>query len=233
MFAILKPLEDLLLVVLNFFYDYVRSYGLAIILLTVAVRIFLLPLTIKQTRSLQAIQRIQPKLKALQEKYKGDKEKLQQEMMKFYAEHKVNPFGGCLPLLLQLPVFIALFRMLMANDALKKASFLWLPNLSQPDPYLILVILMVATTYLSQKMVTADPQQEKMMLPMTLFMAFIAWRLPSGILLYWVTTNVWQLAQQYVSLRATPLCAVKEREASAQAAESVTKGKATGKKKRG
>ena len=211
----LKPLEDLLLQLLNFFNQYVHNYGIAIILLTITVRILLLPLTIKQTRSLQAMQKIQPKLKKLQEKYKDDKEKLQKEMMKFYAENKVNPLSGCLPLLLQLPIFFALFRMLLGNKALQKASFLVIPSLSksagdfslaasQAIPYDLLIILMVATTYYSQKMITTDPQQARMMVPMTLLMAFIAWRLPAGILIYWVTTNIWTIVQQYVTLRAQP-----------------------------
>jgi YidC/Oxa1 family membrane protein insertase len=211
----LKPLQDLLLQLLNFFNQYVHNYGIAIILLTITVRILLLPLTIKQTRSLQAMQKIQPKLKKLQEKYKDDKEKLQKEMMKFYAENKVNPLSGCLPLLLQLPIFFALFRMLLGNKALQKASFLVIPSLSksagdfslaasQAIPYDLLIILMVATTYYSQKMITTDPQQARMMVPMTLLMAFIAWRLPAGILIYWVTTNIWTIVQQYVTLRAQP-----------------------------
>ena len=203
MFAFLKPFEDLLLQILNFFYQYVQNYGTAIILLTVLVRVIMLPLTIKQTKSMRALQKIQPKLKKLQEKHKGDKERLQKEMMKFYAEHKVNPLSGCLPLLLQMPIFIALFRMLIANENLKRAGFLWLKNLDKPDPYLILVGLMVITTYLSQKMITADPQQEKMMLPMTLLMAFIALRLPSGVLIYWVTTNILTMIQQYFTVRLT------------------------------
>lgn len=203
MFAFLKPFEDLLLQVLNFFYHYVQNYGTAIILLTVAVRIIMLPLTVKQVKSMRALQKIQPKLKKLQEKYKGDKERLQKEMMKFYAEHKVNPLSGCLPLLLQMPIFIALFRMLISNEDLKRASFLWLKSLDKPDPYLILVGLMVITTYLSQKMIAADPQQEKMMLPMTLLMAFIALRLPSGVLLYWVTTNILTMIQQYLTVWLT------------------------------
>lgn len=211
----LKPLQDLLLQLLNFFNQYVHNYGIAIILLTITVRILLLPLTIKQTRSLQAMQKIQPKLKKLQEKYKDDKEKLQKEMMKFYSENKVNPLSGCLPLLLQLPIFFALFRMLLGNKALQKASFLVIPSLSksagdfslaasQAIPYDLLIILMVATTYYSQKMITTDPQQARMMVPMTLLMAFIAWRLPAGILIYWITTNIWTIVQQYVTLRAQP-----------------------------
>jgi len=150
---------------------------------------------------MQEMHKLHPKLKKLQEKYKNDKERLQKEMMKFYAEHKVNPLAGCLPLLLQIPVFIALFRMLIANEELKKASFLWLKSLDKPDPYLILVTLMVVTTYLSQKMVSVDTQQERMMLPMTLLMAFIALKLPSGVLIYWVTTNILTMVQQYVTFR--------------------------------
>lgn len=213
MFAFLEPFEKLLLQILDFFYRYVQNYGTAIILLTVLVRIIMLPLTIKQTKSMRALQKIQPKLKKLQEKYKGDKERLQKEMMKFYAEHKVNPLSGCLPLLLQMPIFIALFRMLISNEDLKRAGFLWIKSLGKPKPYSILGIkaigdpilvgLMVVTTYLSQKMITADPQQEKMMLPMTLLMAFIALSLPSGVLLYWVTTNILTMIQQYFTVWLT------------------------------
>ena len=101
-----------ILVSLNWFYSWTGDYGVAIILLTVAMRILLIPLTIKQTKSMYEMQEIQPKLKALQEKHKKDKEKLQEETLKFYKENKVNPFGGCLPLLIQMPVFIALFRVL-------------------------------------------------------------------------------------------------------------------------
>ncbi|MDZ4167500.1 MAG: YidC/Oxa1 family membrane protein insertase [Coriobacteriia bacterium] len=108
----LEPIEKLLFDVLQILHSVVGDYGLAIIALTVVVRIMLLPLTVKQTKSMYELQRIQPKIKELQEKYKKDKEKLQEETLKFYQENKVNPFGGCLPLLLQMPIFFALFRML-------------------------------------------------------------------------------------------------------------------------
>ncbi|MBI4744334.1 MAG: membrane protein insertase YidC [Actinobacteria bacterium] len=201
MSGLLAPIEKILLYSLNFFYGYVNNYGTAIIILTIVIRIILLPLTIKQMKSVKAMQKIQPELKKLQEKYKDDKEKLQKEMMKFYTENKVNPFGGCLPLLLQMPVFFALFQMLRSNKNLSKASFLWLSNLNKPDPYLILVVLMVITMYISQKMISSDPQQEKMMIPMTLFMAFIAFKLPAGVLIYWVTTNIGTIIQQYFLLK--------------------------------
>ncbi len=197
--------------ILNYFNDIIKnvnisiisnnSYGFSIILLTLLIRVVLLPLSIKQVHSMQEMQKVQPKLKKLQEKYKKDKEKLQQEMMKFYSENKINPLGGCLPLLLQLPILWALFRMLLDNkELLEEAGFFWITNLSAPDPWYILIVLMIASTYYSQKMVTKDPSQMKMMLPMTVFLAIIAIRLPAGVMIYWVTTNIWQMAQQLITI---------------------------------
>lgn len=235
MLAALKPLIEVFVTILVFFYNLVHNYGIAIILLTVVMRIVLLPLTIKQTRSMHEMQKLQPKLKELQEKYKNNKEKLQEEMMKFYSEHKVNPFGGCLPLLLQLPVFFALFEMLRRpseylptayHDSFMKAVFLGAKLVNSPGsyipkslylgtakgpigplllsgiPYFILVVLMVITTYLPSKMMGGEAQQEKMMLFMSAFMAFIALRFPAGVLIYWVTTNVLTMLQQYFQTRA-------------------------------
>ena len=214
MIGLWEGLKSILAQVLIFFHAMVGDYGLAIVLLTVAVRVFMLPLTIKQTKSMYEMQKIQPKLRELQEKYKGNKEKLQQEMMKFYAENKINPFGGCLPLLLQLPIFIALYRVLIETRALIHAkSFFGLlvlgtaPKVAMASgvafiPYLILIALMAITTYLQQRMVTTDAQQQKIGLYMVPLMIFIAWSLPAGVLIYWVTTNVWTVAQQYVTLRA-------------------------------
>lgn len=198
---ILMPIETALMSVLAGIYGAVGSYGVAIIILTVFVRIILLPFTIKQTRSMKVMQELQPEIKKIQEKHKDDKEKLNQELMKFYTENKFNPMGGCLPILVQIPIFIALYQMLLHNKALHGTSFLWLPNLSQNDPYYILAALTALTTYLSQKMVTADPQSQRFMMPMTLLMGFIAINLPSGVLLYWVTTNIWTIAQQYIMFR--------------------------------
>ncbi|MDP2211538.1 MAG: YidC/Oxa1 family membrane protein insertase [Candidatus Aquicultor sp.] len=206
-------LIDLLKDVLQFFYLYVNDYGVAIILLTVAIRIVILPLTIKQTKSMYEMQRLQPKLKELQEKYKDNKEKLQKEMLKFYSEHKVNPFGGCFPLLLQMPVFFALFQMLMKNEDLLRATSLGLFELGKRPsvafsegivffiPYLVLIVLMALTTYIQQKMMSSDPQQQRMGLMMLPLMVFFGWTLPTGVLLYWITTNTWTIAQQYVTLR--------------------------------
>jgi YidC/Oxa1 family membrane protein insertase len=213
--------------------DLTGNYGVAIILLTVLVKLILLPLTIKQTRSMIAMQKIQPEIKKLQEKYKDDKEKLSQEMMKFYKENKVNPLGGCLPLILQMPVFFALFTVLrkylltpptiiLGNTLaamtaipgfaglpgayaglpdVKQAGFLWINNLADStriaDPTFILIILLAATTWYSQKQVMTDPRQKNMMIIMPLITAFIGWSLPAGVVLYWLTTNILQIIQQF------------------------------------
>ena len=205
------------------FFAFTGNYGVAIILVTLLVKIVLLPLTIKQTRSMIAMQKIQPEIRKLQEKYKDEKEKLSQEMMKFYKENKVNPFGGCLPLILQLPVFIALFTVLRkylltppilqlgntftllkgypAGILAKDASFLWIHSLADStraaDPTYILLILLAASTWYSQKQVMTDPRQRNMMIIMPLITAFIGLSLPAGVVLYWITTNVLQIIQQF------------------------------------
>lgn len=202
---------------MQFFLNISGDYGLAIIMLTLAVRVLMLPLTIKQTRSMHEMKKIQPKLKKLQEKYKDDKQKLQQEIMKFYKEHKVNPVAGCLPLLLQLPIMFALFRVLLELGKRGGTRFLFIiPDLSLSAgtaratlalapmaPYFILVGLMVLTTYIPSKMMSTDPQQDKIMIFMSLFMAYIGWSFPAGVVLYLVVSNIWTIGQQYISLRGT------------------------------
>ncbi len=208
---------SVLLTTLEFFANLTGDYGLAIILLTIAVRVIILPLTIKQTKSMQEMKRLQPKIKELQEKYKKDKQKLQQEIMKFYGEHKVNPLAGCLPLLLQLPIMFALFRVLLELGTGKKEGFLFFLNdisvsageawtkltTIEMAPYVFLVLLMIVTTYIPSRMMSTDPQQDKMMMFMSLFMAYIGWNLPAGVLLYLVVSNMWTIGQQYVTLRGS------------------------------
>ncbi len=242
--------------ILQAFY-HLGGYGVAIILLTIVVKLILLPLTWKQTKSMLALQRLQPEMKKLQEKYKNDKEKLGQEMMKFYKENKVNPLSGCLPLILQMPVFIALYQVLQkyvitppimlvgnvftsgsaiskllpagANTTyfFSKTSFLWIKNLSEStitaDPYWILIILMALTTWYSQKQVMSDPRQQKIMLIMPFLMAFIAIRLPAGVVLYWIVTNVLQIAQQWAVARSAKKKL--EKEGLAQPAKAPPTGK--------
>lgn len=165
---------------------------------------------------MQQMKKLQPKLKALQEKYKNDKQKLQEEIIKFYSEHKVNPLGGCLPLLLQLPILIGLFRVLSGQARAGQKFWLIIPDLSisvsqislskfalyQAGAYYLLIILLLVTTYIPSKMMSTDPQQDKMMLFMSLFMLFIGWRLPAGVILYLVVSNVWTIGQQYLAQRA-------------------------------
>ncbi len=223
---------------LNCFYSWIGDYGVAIIALTAAMRILMIPLTVKQTKSMQEMQEIQPKLKALQEKYKNNKEKLQEETLKFYQENKVNPFGGCLPLLIQMPVFIALFRVLgtpkspkdpwslinyikalpAASQAAAKHFLFIISDITQSPqamfagksflsaivpalPYLILVILFGVSVWLPQYMLTKDPQQRRMGSYMALFMLYIGWISPAGVLLYWITSSAWQIGQQWLIMR--------------------------------
>lgn len=213
--AILQPIVDLMLDLLKFFQGYVGDYGLAIILLTVSVRVVLLPLTLRQMQSMQAMKELAPQIKKLQEKHKDDKQKQQEEVLKFYKDNKVNPLSGCLPLILQFPILIALYRALSTTNLLDNKPFLIFiadltksagtANLTAAEhlPLIILVVLMAATTFMSQKMVSTDPQQDKMMLMMGGFMAFIAWNLPAGVLLYWITANVLQMLQQVAMARLT------------------------------
>ena len=200
---LLSPIQNVLEIIIVWLYqNVIANYGIVIILLTIIVRLILTPLTITQTRSMARMQKIQPQLKELQKKYKDDKQKLQQETMDFYKQNNVNPLAGCLPLLLQMPVFFALFQALRnptekVTDVVKDFDFLWL-NLNERDPYYILVILMVATMFLSTKLSTTDPKQSKIMYILPVVFGFISFRFEAGILLYWVTTNVWSIGQQWI-----------------------------------
>ena len=187
------------------------TWGLAIIGLTIIVRLVLFPLTWKQFSSAQSMQVIQPQLKELQKKYKNDRGKLQQETMKLYQEHRVNPFASCLPLLLQLPVFISLYAAIKglgplsapqyhaSVDALNQASFLWIPHLGDPDPYYILLVLYVVSQLISTELMLStqtDKSQKMIMRAMPIMFVFFLFRFPAGLFVYWVTTNVWTIGQQ-------------------------------------
>ncbi len=211
-------------VIIFLYNNVVANYGVVIILLTIIVRLILTPLTISQTKSMAKMQKLQPAIQELQKKYKDDKQKLQQETMEFYKQNNVNPLAGCLPLLLQLPVFFALFQALrtpteIVTNVLGKSfipaymfgniknifmnfpnpryDFLWM-NLNVKDPYFILVILMVVTMFISTKMTTTDPKQKMITYLMPVVFGAISYSMPSGILVYWVTTNVWSIGQQWV-----------------------------------
>jgi YidC/Oxa1 family membrane protein insertase len=187
------------------------SWGLAIIGLTIIVRLVLFPLTWKQFSSAQSMQLIQPQLKELQKKYKGDRGKLQQETMQLYKEHRVNPFASCLPLLLQLPVFISLYAAIKgvgplsapiyqpSVQALSHASFLWIPHLGLPDPYYILLVLYVVSQLISTELMLStqtDKSQKMLMRAMPIMFVFFLFRFPAGLFVYWVTTNIWTIGQQ-------------------------------------
>ncbi len=184
------------------------SYGLAIILFTIIVRIILLPLNIKQTRSQVRMQAVQPEVKKLQEKYKNDPQKSQQEMMKLYKEKGVNPMGGCLPLIIQLPILWALFYVFRNIKPLDPVtgqavtvSFLWMKDLFSHDPLFILPILSGLTTFLSTRMMApvGDSAQSKqtstMNIGMSIMMVFMAWKFTAALVLYWVANNLIQIGQ--------------------------------------
>ena len=177
------------------------NYGLAIILITVLIKVVLYPLTNTQMKSMRNMQAIQPKLKELQARYKDNPEKMQAETMKLYKEKGVNPFGGCLPLLIQMPILIAFYQALIRFEYAvpADAAFLWIPNISLPDPYYILPILTAATTYFQQKISTVDandPTQKTMMMVMPLFIGWIALKFASGLAIYWVVFNLLNILQQ-------------------------------------
>jgi YidC/Oxa1 family membrane protein insertase len=182
------------------FYAITGNYGIAIILLTIVVRILLFYPSLKSATSMEEMKRIQPQILALREKFKKDPAKMNTEMMKLYKEHKVNPIGGCLPMLLQLPFFVALYNVLSVSIELRHASFIpfWIKDLSVFDPYYILPVLMGVSMILTMKMTssTPDPQQAKIMMFMNIaFIFMFAW-LPAGLLLYITLSNVLSIVQQ-------------------------------------
>jgi len=197
--------------VLRVIFELVHNYGLAIILFTILVKVLLLPLTIKQTKSTKAMQDIQPKIQEIQAKYKDKPEKQQQEIMKIYQEAKINPLAGCLPLLIQMPILLALFSVLrepvtygvfadQAQFANAAKGFLWIKDLTTPD--YILAILSGATTFIMQTVMMPKDQQQGSMKIMTYVMSgmmlFWGFSFPAGLTLYWTIGNVFAIAQHYL-----------------------------------
>jgi YidC/Oxa1 family membrane protein insertase len=238
---IFQPLIDVFDSILVFFHDKVGlGWGMSIIALTVCVRAVLIPLTLKQFRSMQSLQRLAPEIKQLQEKYKDDKQRLNQEMMKFYQENKVNPFGSCLPLVAQLPVFLSLFYMLRKDLKIDicgpkehiisvaaqhgktlttigcdqvdpgSASFLFINDLTAKATgatLAVLLVLYVGSQLLSSVLmsVTADRNQRFIMIALPfVFVPFIQ-GFPAGLIVYWITTNLWTVGQQYIIRRTAGL----------------------------
>jgi YidC/Oxa1 family membrane protein insertase len=202
--GIVKAVAKPLFYVLRFLYDYTHNYGLAIILLTVGVKLLFVPLQYKSYKSMKDMQVVQPKVVALQAKYKDDRERLNRELIKLYRDHKVNPVGGCLPMLLQMPVFVALFNILYMTIDLRQAPFLlWITDLSVQDPYYVLPVIMGATMVLQQKIMptTMDPIQAKVMLLLPAMLTILFLTFPAGLVLYWLTNNVLTIGQQFITDR--------------------------------
>lgn len=190
-----------LFILLDFLHKAVGNWGIAIILLVIIVRIILFPLTFKGMVSMYKLKELAPKMKELQLKYKKDPQKLQMHMMKLYKEHGANPLGGCLPLIIQIPIFYGIYKLLLYSIELKGASFLWIHDLSSMDPYFILPVLMGLTMYLQQKITPTnfqDPMQEKIFKFLPLIFTFMMATFPAGLVLYWTTNNILSILQQYI-----------------------------------
>lgn len=235
---ILQPLIDVANGVLQFFHDSAGlSWGMSIIALTVVTRALLIPLTYKQLKGMRALQALQPQIKELQEKYKNDKQRMQQEMMRFYKENKVNPLASCLPLLAQLPVFITLFFVLKhelppdmgcptaGHCAAYGAEFLFIDDLTGKATgaeLVVLIVLYVGTQLISGMVmaITADKSQRIMMFALPLIFVPFILSFPAGLILYWITTNIWTIGQQAVIQRIIPPPVAATPEGAAAALES-------------
>ncbi len=202
--SLVRLIAEPLFLILKFLHAYTGNYGVAIILLTALIKIVFIPLTHKSYVSMRAMQTLQPELQAIQKKYKHDKARLNQEMMSLYKGNKVNPLGGCLPMVLQIPFFVALFNILYTTIELRQAPFMfWITDLSEKDPSYILPVLMGATMVLQQKLqpTTMDPTQAKIMLMLPVVFTFFFLTFPSGLVLYWMINNLLSITQQYATMK--------------------------------
>jgi YidC/Oxa1 family membrane protein insertase len=247
---ILQPLIDVVNSVLQFFHDSAGlSWGMSIIALTVVTRAVLIPLTYKQLKGMRALQALQPQIKELQEKYKNDKQRMQQEMMRFYKENKVNPFASCIPLVAQLPVFFTLFSVLrnelpedigcQAGHCGAEASFFFINDLTAKahgGELIALLILYVGTQLISGMVMalSADKSQRTMMFVLPLIFVPFILSFPAGLILYWITTNIWTIGQQAVIKKVipVPVAVTPEGAAAAQAAKPPPKPPRKKKKRR-
>jgi YidC/Oxa1 family membrane protein insertase len=203
-YGVLTILADPLFWLLDFIHDYVKNWGWAIILVTLVIKLVFYKLSEAAYRSMANMRKFQPKITALRERYGDDRQRMSQAMMDLYKKEKINPLGGCLPMLVQIPVFIALYWVLLESVELRQAPFiLWIDDLSAKDPYYVLPLIMGASMFIQQKLNPApmDPMQAKILsfLPIifTLFFAFF----PSGLVLYWVANNILSIIQQWVITR--------------------------------
>jgi len=190
--------------------SFLHDFGLVIILITLLIRAILWPFNHISLDQMKKMQKLQPKIKELQEKYKSDPQRLQTEMVAFYKNNNINPFGGCLPMLIQLPILIAFYYFLLSPE-LKSiieqthsaVNFLWISDITEKDPFYILPALLMITTYIQQKITTntADRMQRQMLLIMPLFLGFISIQFPAGILIYWNVSNIIGILQSFIVMR--------------------------------
>src|SRR5215210_1444273 len=219
---VLQPLIDACQWILEFWHDLIDdgdsldgSWGIAIILMTFTVRIVILPLTFKGVKSMQRLQTLQPEIKKIQERYKDDKQRMNQEVMRFYQEQKVNPLGSCLPLLLQIPFFISLFYLLRSSnfkeDIAGNESFFFIPDLAdkvtdRPVVLAVLIVLYIGTQLAASAVtaISADPTQRRIMFALPFVFTIFIINFQAGLIVYWITTNVWTIGQQYAVKKLYP-----------------------------
>jgi YidC/Oxa1 family membrane protein insertase len=219
---ILQPLIDLNDAIVKFWHDTVGfGWGLSIIGLTIVVRLAILPLTFKQVRSMQGLQKLQPEMKKIQERYKEDKKRQQEEMLKLYQEHQINPLGSCLPLILQLPFFFGLYQTLREGGEIFKQiqarpstddGFLFIPDLTKDVTHdtalMIGILLLYVSTQLVSSWVSAiniqDKMQRRLLFIFPIVFSFIIIRFPAGLIVYWITTNIWTIGQQLIIRKFMP-----------------------------
>ena len=233
---VLQPIIDGSNAILEFWYGIVGSWGVAIILLTFTIRLLILPLTFKSVKSMQKLQVLQPEMKKIQTRFKDDRQRMNQEMMKFYQENKVNPLGSCLPLLLQIPFFISLFYLLRSDEFKAEIegeeSFLFIPDLAAPltDEPLILafmVVLYVGTQLIASliTMVGGDKTQQRIMLALPFVFVIFIINFEAGLIVYWITTNVWTIGQQLVVRKLYPRPVILGEDAADDAKDAGNGGK--------
>jgi YidC/Oxa1 family membrane protein insertase len=207
----LVPLSVLLLKLLNILYRVIPNYGVAIVILSAATKLIFYPLTQSSLRTMKVMHRLQPEVEAIKEKHKGDPQKMNQAMMNLYKEHKVNPLGGCLPMVLQIPVFFALYNVLLFSIELRAAPFLgYIQDLSAPDlltrvggfPVHLMPFIMTASSYVMQLVTPVDPRQKMTMYLMPLMMLVFLYSFPSGVIIYWTVNNLLSALQQFLVNRA-------------------------------
>lgn len=194
----ITPFAKLCVVVMLWLHKFVPSYGIVLVLFAVLVRLLMWPLTTKSYASIRAMQKLQPELQRVRDTYKSDPQRMQQETMRLYREKKVNPLGGCLPNLIPMPILFALFFVFQGTIEFRGQPFLWLPDLSQPDPIYILPVFMGATIYATSKITATDPKMNAMTYAMPVVLTFVFLNLASGLVLYYALSNLLTFAQQWM-----------------------------------